>query len=233
MNTFLLLSFLIFLIHLPFILLIIFLSLINKLNKNIQINYSISGFYKISNLEIRISDAKKSIILFFKNIGFDLIWFRIRIYIKNFYVIGSLESIEDKELNDLIKMIMTKIRSNGIPFSPNLENNKNFIAKKNKYIKKIFSLMDYSKTNEKKEKEFNEIEKLEDLNRYQPQNTLKEKIITQLIILFDIMIIHSEVYFELSNSKSSYLIQLEKLHFGGLKGQNKVTLFYYIFESDL
>ncbi len=211
-------------IHLPFITILILLSLINKFNKNIQINFYISGFYKISNLEIKITDSKKTIILFFKNIGFDLIWFRIRINIKSFHLIGSLESIEDKELNDLIKMIMTKIRSDGIPFSPNLENNINFNSKKNKYINKIFSLMDNFKTIDIKEKDLNEIEKLEDLNKNRPKNSLKEKIFTFLIVLFDIIIIQSKVYFELSDSKTSYLIQLEKLHFGGLKGQNKVRI---------
>lgn len=221
MTTLFLISLLIFLIHLPFALIIISLSLISKLNKNIEINFNISGFYKISNLEIRISDSNKTIILFFKNIGFELIWFRIRIHIKNFYVIGNMESIEDQELNDLIKMVMTKIRTNGIPFV-DLQNNSNFVRKKNKYFEKIVSLLDNYTNYDKKEKVFNEIEKLEDINKNQPKITLKEKIITQLIILFDIIIVHSEVYFELNRSKCSYLIQLEKLHFGGLKGQNRV-----------
>lgn len=225
MNAILLVSLLIFLIHLPFILLITFLSLISKLKKNIEINFNISGFYKISNLEIRFSYSNKTIILFFKKIGFEFIWFRIRIQIKNLYIIGNMESLEDSELNDLIKMVMTKIRSNGIPFN-DLEKNKNFIEKKKKYFDKIISLLDNYSTYDRKEKEFNEIEKLEDLNKNQPKISLKETILTQLIIFFDLIIQQSEIYFELSKSKCSYLIQFEKLHIGGLKGQNRVFKFF-------
>jgi len=225
MTTIFLISLMIFLIHLPFILIIILLSVINKLSRNIEINYNISGFYKVSNLEIRLSDSNKTIILFFKKIGFELIWFRIRIHIQNFYVIGNIESIEDQELNDLIKMIMIKIRTNGIP-NTDIQNNNNFLQKKKKYFERIVSLLDNYTNYDKKEKELNEIEKLEDLNKDHPQISLKEKIITQLIILFDIIIVHSEVYFELNKSKYSYLIQLEKLHFGGLKGQTRVIEFY-------
>ena len=229
MTTLFLISIFIFLINLPFILIIILLSLINKLNRNIEINFNISGFYKISNLEIKITDLNKIIILFFKNIGFEFIWFRIRIQIKNLYVIGNMESIEDPELNDLIRMITTKIRTNGIPFA-HMENNNNFLGKKNKYFEKIKSLLDNYTNYDKKEKEFNEMEKLEDLNKNQPKISLKEKILTQLIMFFDLIISHSVIYFELSRSKCCYLIKFEKLHLGGLKGQNKV---FYILNKIL
>jgi len=222
MFWFLLISFIIFLIHLPFILIITFLSVINKFKKNIEINYNISGFYKISNLEIKILDSNKTIILFFNGISFELIWFRIRIQIQKFHFIGNLNSIEDKELNELIQMVMTKIRTNGVSSSI-LENNQFFQTKKDKYKQKIDSLLNIYQKNDVEEKEFKEIEKLEELNKHQPNSTFKEKIITQLIIFFDIIIISSGIYFELSESKGSYLVHLGKLHIGALKGQNRVN----------
>lgn len=228
MNTFLWISLTLFLINLPFVVVVVILSLISKLTKNVEIHYNISGFYQISNLEIRIISQKQILIFFLKHIGIELIWFRIRILIRNFLIIGSLESLEEVEMNDLIRMVLAKIRNNGIPQNK-LENNDVFQNKKNKYVQKIINLIDKFKNNDKKEKDIMEIEKLEDLNKNQTKISLYEKIITQLIILFDLMIINLEVFFNLSKSKSSYNVRLEKLHVGGLKGQNKVHKIFIYF----
>lgn len=224
MNTLLLISFFIFLITLPFIVVISLILLFNKLSKTIKIEFKISGFYKISNLRIKFISTKNTFILFFKQIGLELIWFRLRIKIKSFGFIGRLESLENEEITELVEMIIKKIKLDGINYIK-LENNLRFLAKKNKYTNKIFELLDKYNTPHKKEKKIIHIGKLEDLNKNHPKISFIERIISILIILIDVKFIDIKLFFELTNSPSIYILTLEKLHFGVLKGYNKVINF--------